>query len=273
MFSELATVAAHYNIGNTNDPIKDAEMENSITLQQALDKRFASCNGKEVCWLEQPSVKQSQNLYTKLKKNFKPKKPESWKRNKREWLNTYDILYVMKQYAEAHTHFEFLGVFPVDFQAKTGGDQCIVQSMCNFTVKGLLDSGKTAFGIVWNLDKHNQPGSHWVACYASLDPKDSKFGICYFDSVGKEPPQEIFNFMKNIKDQCKLIFKEKMSKFVTKFNCTQKQFKNTECGVFSMVFIKFCLENQHKSFRQVKRMIGRDDEIHQFRDVLYATYE
>ena len=270
---EMRSVAALYNQDNASDPIPKSDFTNVDLLRDALDKRFTSCKGKELCWLEQPAIKQSRDLYLRLQRNFKPKKPESWKRNKRQWLNTYDILDVMKQYSEAHTEFEFMGVFPVDFQAKVGQSQCVVQSMCNFSVEQLIDNGKSSFGIVFNLDKHNQPGSHWVACFCSLDPKDSKFGICYFDSVGKKPPREIFDFMKSVKEQCKLIFKQHMSKFVAKFNCTQKQFKNTECGVFSMVFIKFCLENKQKSYRQVRKMIGKDDDIFQFRETLYASLD
>jgi hypothetical protein len=40
-----------------------------------------------------------------------------------------------------------------------------------------------------------------------------------------------------------------------------------------MVFIKFCLENKQKSYRQVRKMIGKDDDIFQFRERLYASLD
>lgn len=269
--SELQSVAALYNKNNSHNPIPTFIWQSVTKLKAELDQRFESCQGQEHCWIEQPFVKQSLELYTKLKNVFKPAKPASWKRNRHEWLNTYDILYVMKQYVDAHPTFEFLGVFPVDFQEKVGNDRCVVQSMCGFNINDFLKRGKLSFGVVFNLDRHDQPGSHWVACYGCFDPTNVCFGMCYFDSIGKKPPKEIFNFMKSIKDQCKTVFNAtQMKQFVTKYNCTQKQFKNSECGIFSMVFLKLCLELKGKNYRAIRRQIGHDDDIHKFRDILYA---
>ena len=50
-------------------------------------------------------------------------------------------------------------------------------------------------GIVFNLDPHDKPGSHWVSMYVDLN----NGGIYYFDSYGYKPLKEIlFNLNKKL---------------------------------------------------------------------------
>ena len=50
------------------------------------------------------------------------------------------------------------------------------------------------FAIVINLDKHHQPGSHWVAVYAS-----EMNNMQYFDSYGRPPAlHSIIRFLKRV---------------------------------------------------------------------------
>lgn len=272
-YSELRTVAALYNKTNEKNRIPISDFTSIEKLNKALQERFGEkCDkGYQHCWIEQPMIKDTYDLYNKLKSTFRPIKPRSWNRNQREWLNTYDILHVMKQYEDAFDSFEFLGVFPVDFQVQYESGICVVQEMCNFDVQKFIEKGKNSFGVVFNLDKHNEPGSHWVSVYACFDSTNPKFGTCFFDSVGKKPPKEIYDFMSNIKRQSEKLFSQKeMKHFKTKFNNIQKQFKNTECGVFSMVFPIFCLKHTEKTYRQVRELIGNDDAIYKYRDILYS---
>mgnify|MGYP001296860908 CR=1 FL=1 len=71
---------------------------------------------KEHCWVRQkfikPKVEEDEDLDV-----FKPVRPESWKKNEREWLNTLDIRNVMDQYEDKHHDFIFLGPVPIDFDA------------------------------------------------------------------------------------------------------------------------------------------------------------
>jgi hypothetical protein len=61
--------------------------------------------------------------------------------------------------------------------------------------------------------------------------------------------------------------------FKLEYNTHQHQYKNTECGVFSMVYQIRWLEglktDPKTTFDRVVQHKMRDDEIHRFRDVLF----
>ena len=57
--------------------------------------------------------------------------------------------------------------------------------------------GNEKLGVVFNLDPHDMPGSHWVSMFVNMD----NGGIYFFDSVGKFPGDEISNLMFRIREQ------------------------------------------------------------------------
>ena len=298
--AELQTVAALLNkeadISLNKNHVKQKPIPLSAfvdreSLIAALTRHFEPKCGKTnamskhsgQCWLNQSVVKDqkqtlstsaSKLLYEALQNAYKPHKPISWKKNRREWLDTYDILNVMKQYEAKYTTFEFLGVFPVDFAKKIStpttvgvAATCVVQEMCHFDISDLKARGKNSFGIIMNLDRHDQPGSHWVACYCCFDPNSKKYGICYYDSGGNKPPEPIADFIKTVVRQI-----NDKTHFRVKYNNVRHQFKNTECGVFSILFVTLCLKNQHLTYHATRKLIVRDKEdkkINKLRDHFY----
>jgi hypothetical protein len=277
--AELRSLAAHYNQSVGLNPIPPKSFESVESLITDIgDRMRLACGDKgDHCWIEQPFIRTSA-MYMQLQKNFLPLKPSSWKANSREWLNTYDILNAMKPYERKYKDFMFMGAFPSDFSKtyKTKGSResqgsCIIQNMCHFDIGKFIASGKKRFGIVINLDKHNQPGSHWVACSCSLDAASPQYGIGYFDSGGNKPPRDVMDFIKEVKSQIeKGDTNTKAPLF--KFNHIRKQFKNTECGVFAMLFIKMCLQYPEKTYKEVKSMITsdkQDNQIHKFRSKFF----
>ena len=83
------------------------------------------------------------------------------------------------------------------------------------------------------MDKHNEPGSHWVGMF-----EFNKGEIGYFDSYGYSAPKEVVELMEKLKKQCN----ELKQRVVLKFNTTRHQRKNSECGVYSINFIVKMLE-------------------------------
>lgn len=210
-----------------------------------------------------------------LLKKFKPKTPETWLKDERTWLNTYDIINVMKQYEFKFPNFKFMGVLPIDFMRnypKT--DKCIVNEMCNFDMNTLIEKKYDQIGFVINLDKHDEPGSHWVSLYANIDPKLKKFGVCYYDSVGSYPSDYVLDFISMFKNKVYDHFKRD-AKIIKKFklfhNFMKHQFKNTECGMFSMIFLIVCLENNDKTYTASLKTISKykDDDINKMRKIMY----
>jgi hypothetical protein len=257
----LINISNKYNLHHPNNPINIKASKKNI--YDELQNRFKSICDDEHCWL-----KQTDNLSVE-KKYFIPTKPCEWYKNPNTWLNSLDIENVIKQYQELYNDFHFLGIFPIDFQEKNSLGQCISQELCNLDINKFIKSKQTKLGAVFNLDKHNEPGSHWVALYICLDETNSNFGVHYYDSVANPIPKEIKKFMLHIKKY--ITTKNKSTKNSLKFklkqNIYQHQYKNTECGVYSMHFLLECLKDTKSDI--IYKTIIKDDEIAKFRDIYF----
>jgi len=263
--TELKALVRDFNKANPSKKIKITQ--NKQQLRSAL---IASTNSKcdaEYCVIDEPFV--TPKVHDMVEKSFRPIKPKSWYKNPRTWLNTYDILNVMKQYEQLYKDFMFMGVYPIDFREKYFDGVCIGEDMCNFSIKDFITKQKKKqFSMVLNLDKHDQPGSHWVAVYCNLKPSANNFGIYYYDSVAYPPGREVRAFFDDIQTQVKQYFAtSSASKFKVTHNTTQRQFKNTECGMFSMIFITQMLKNINFDF--VCQHTKRDDAINELRNIIY----
>lgn len=246
-------------------PISNNKRDMLASISKELG---GSCGQADHCWVQQDFVS-PQVRDRILDKAFRPLKPKEWYLNRNTWLNTYDILKVMKQYERLYTDFFFLGVFPIDFGSKTESGQCIAYGMCEFDIRKLLQKGKIRFGMVLNLDRHDQSGSHWVSVYCNLNNKKTNFGIYYYDSVAHQPPKEVGAFMKEINRQVYEVFSKRVAdRFAMRYNRIQKQFDNYDCGVFSEVFLTQILKNI--KFDDICKKMKTDKEINRLRDVLYT---
>lgn len=237
--------------------IKDKPKEQLwLDLNEKLRK---DCNN-EWCWLEQKFIP-APYARKQLKETFKPEMPKEWIDNPFEWLTTTDIKDVMKQYERKYPSFLFMGPVPVDCPSS------ITCSLSGLDVGILINRlGKTKLGVVYNLDKHDEPGSHWVASYF-----DFKKGIIlYFDSVGIPPPKMILNFLKKIKESCQEYYKNTfdVDKDVTIYtNTTRFQFGDSECGIFSMHFIISNLKG--KNMHYLNKGDINDEVMNQLRKIYY----
>jgi hypothetical protein len=213
----------------TKNQIEIGKKDKNILWLELNNKLKKDCNN-EWCWLEQSFVPVPY-AKKKIKEKFKPEKPEEWNKNPFEWLNSDDIRNVMKQYEKKYPSFLFIGPVPVDCPSSI---TCTLSGLdVNILINRLC---KTKLGIIYNLDKHDEPGSHWVSCFFDF----KKCRILYFDSVGLPPPKMILNFLIKMKESCqdyylKTFGKEKKAKIYA--NTTKFQFGNSECGVFSLHFI------------------------------------
>ncbi len=264
---DLQIIANEYNKLSTHHKIDINKPKHE--LHQELEEAFSNVCKTEFCWVDNKYISNS-SLKHRMKSRFRPKKPLEWYDNKRTWLNTYDILFVMEQYQELYTNFSFIGVYPMDFASHDENGYCVGDSLCTLDIKSnLLNHGKTQFAFVMNLDYHNEPGSHWVSMYCNLDPLKKNFGIYYYDSVANDPTPEAYDFMNNIKAQVKKYMKPNIAKkFKVRYNKIQKQFKDTECGMFSIIFITQCLK--YVPFNYICKHMRTDDDINKLRDVIYT---
>lgn len=257
---ELSLIAKDINLKSAKQVIKPASPVRE-TVKKIERHFYTQCkNKREYCWIDHLSPE----LRRKLESAFRPKKPASWYKNPRTWLNTNDIKYVMEQYEHLHTDFAFLGVHPIDFAEKVH-DYCISGQLCDFDFKNY--PGKDRFALVLNLDDRNGPGSHWVAVYFNKNPNLNNYGIYYYDSTASPPEDRVVEFMakvtKAIRESNKLI----QVPLEILENKVQRQFKNTECGMFCIVFLTQCVKNI--PFREICQRMRKDDAINGFRDELF----
>jgi hypothetical protein len=266
-YETLVLIARLYN--NTHkDKIEISSKRSKKKLWNAINNKMKPICGskKENCWIDQPFVKTTPK-YDKIEKLFKPLKPESWNKNPTEWLNTYDILDVMKQYEEADKTFKFVGVFPIDFASKNAhSGQCVVNEMCQLNLKHEWNKGIRKIGIVFNTDDSKGSGEHWNSAFIGLNPKGKNFGIFFYDSVAMNPQRELSVFMKKMKKELEELHPKYKDKIEYRINKIRRQYKGTECGIFSTLFQILMLNHKYD---EICNNMGRDDEVNQFRNILY----
>lgn len=187
--------------------------------------------------------KYSLDFRKSINKSFKPKSPKG----KEEWLSSVDIYDVMEQYMERYPEYIFFGPVPIDWQDFSN-------ALARINLKKLYKN-KKKIGIVFNTDPSYKSGEHWISMFIDLNNKT----ICFFDSVGDEPPKEVKKFMNKIIKQAKTI-NLNLKPIINK---KQHQRLNNECGVYSLYFIISRLEG--KSCEYINNKIVRDKEMNKYR--------
>jgi hypothetical protein len=241
------------------------------TVNSIMKDEYNCKENDQVCWVESKLLKNNENEEIKQIANdtFRPPGPKGIK----DWLSTSDINRVMLQYEAKFKDFKFFGAVPRDF------NQLPQLEICDVNIKKLVSTGKTKMGMVINLDTSEMNGSHWVALYANLN----KNQIYFFDSFAEPPKKEftalvrkLLNYMycktNNIDVEldnftCKVI---KCKQYDIQYNKKQHQFKNSECGVYSMNFIIRLLNGE--SFRSIEADIIKDDKMLQCRGTYFRDW-
>ena len=256
--NSLLKIARSWNKKNPKNKIKISG-QSGKQLWKKIDTKLKKKCSDEICWVKQKFVKELNDK--EIKNTFKPKTPKSWNSNKFEWLSTIDIEKVIKQYEYEYPNFRFIGAVPIDFDEKYGLGECIVNELCKINLQKMLLAKVFQIGIVFNLDKHDQEGSHWVSMFVDL----KRDGIYYFDSYGEKEPKEIKQLGDRLIKQCKEMGKSKM---VYKVNDKQHQYKNSECGVYCINFIVEMLKgNKYEDY--IEKVI-KDLEMNKKRDFYFS---
>ena len=222
----LETLKASYNKHHPATPVNATKGD---AIWADLHDKLSTCS-KEDCWLdeiEDPAVRK------KLKASvFAPYQPKEWKKNPSTWLSNYDILDVLQQYETAYPNFKVFGPTPIDFDSKPQdmNGKCVWDDLCAFDIEKWQREGKTKLGIVFNLDKHDQGGSHWVSMFVDMDDGF----IFYLDSAGERIQPEIEVLVKRIQEQGKAAG---ISFRFYENHPVEHQMGENECGMYALYFI------------------------------------
>lgn len=222
---------------NARHPDSKISTNNPKEIWEGLKQRLGSLCNTESCWLRQKF------LTDKMAKDirnysFAPEAPPSWTDNPNEWLSSVDIEKVMRQYEKAYPCFEFIGPSPIDYDTHLRYGECVWEELCKFDLKDFVKRGKFKIGVIFNLDKHYQPGSHWVSLFVNV----KKGYIFYFDSTGRGPGKEINKLVNTITTQAKGLGVE--LKYIV--NNREHQKGNNECGMYSL----YAITSQLKDSKQ-----------------------
>jgi len=179
-------------------------------LYNSINKRlYKLCGKNDYKWIDLDFI----NLIpdNSLKKSIKyfTFKPKMTKTNT-TWLSSTNINEILQQYQLTNSKFLFLGAQPSDYSKISKIDYS----------KIILSE---SIGIVFNLDTHKQPGSHWIAVY--IDNKNKM--IDYFDSLGNK-------INKNIQ---KFINKFLLLNYHLNINTIIHQKGGSQCGIYSVFYI------------------------------------
>ena len=215
---------------NESNPDNQITSEKPRLIWKDLKTRLRTCTNEE-CWL---NVIKDDDLREKIDKYLfipRPLQPNEWSSDPNTWLSNIDIDEVLGEYEKSYPSFKAIKTATIDFD-----DICYVEDLCKLKSKeqleDLLKMGKRKIGVVFNLDKMEESGSHWVSLF--IDLQDNF--IFYFDSNGDKIPKEIKAFVERIKTFAKQLENPIDLQEYNNYK-VQHQYENTECGMYSLFFI------------------------------------
>lgn len=247
------------NIQNLENNLVNVDLikiiENKKYLLSEFKKRFDQvCGGDQICLTQQSFMNDIvKEMRDDIQNNtFRSKGPEDPK----EWLSTNDINNIMSQYEKIYTNFKFFGAVPLN---------CNDLSFCSLyklNFDEYANKNIDLIGIVFNLDRHGQPGSHWVALFMDL----AKGEVYFCDSNGRPPIDNIENIINEFMEY----YKKKTGKnAIYKYNSKAYQKDGSECGVYSCNFIIRKLSGE--SFEQITKNALSFQDINSCRNTYFRN--
>jgi hypothetical protein len=275
---QVIEMVKSYNnsINNKNKQIilDNKNLNKKILLDQLIKKLPKNCNSQE-CLLKEDFIVNIDNFDLKFN-TLRPLGPN----NKTKWLSSSDINQIMIQYTYKYDDFIFFGALPIDFEE--------IELPINYKhlyryLTNMYKDNIYKIGFVFNLDNSKGTGSHWVALYLNL----KKEQIYFFDSYGTPPVDEIISLMSKIAywiiikkynkniliENYKINFnnngicKYENFNIDIRYNILRHQYKNSECGVYSINFILRLLKGDN--FELITEEKTRDDDINNCRKTYF----
>lgn len=251
------------NMWNARHPDKPITTNDSKEIWQMLKNYYANICNKESCWVRQ--MTKGTKMEKELMDSFSPESPKEWKKNPNEWLSSLDIIEVMNQFEKTYKCFNFMGPSPIDYDTHKLYGECVWEELCHFNLEDQIKKGKSKIGIIFNTDPHYKGGEHWISLFINI----KKAEIFFFDSAGNKIPNQIMKFVNMVVEQGHSLPSNKRINFKFDQNYPiEHQYKNTECGIYSLFFIIHMLEDKITG-HYLKTHVLKDKYMEQFRKIYY----
>ena len=191
-------------------------------------KEKTKCNDEEcvVEKLAENNVIDKNTADDIILKRFKQRGP----RNNTNLLSNVDIDGVLTKYSFVFPDFYHHKFQMIDFEEQAKYDN---SSLGSFDYAQHINKYSN-LGVVINTDKTHGQGIHWFAVF--IDFKANPITIEYFNSSGREPPNEIIIWKNNVINKLKNLNNPRNAQFV-RVSRTVHQKQNTECGVYALYYI------------------------------------
>ena len=236
---DILSLKAKWNANNK----QQINTQTTESIMDALYELNPNCS-HDVCIIRKTNDHELLNRFT-------PIAPKSWESKPRTWLTSKDIKHVIDQHVETNKDFEFIGTCPIDWYVKKTRDsdeECLCDKICKLDLVKKQSEGINKIGIVFNLDEHDKPGSHWVSMFINIPEKR----VYFFDSQGFRCPHRIKKVYNELKARDKNLV------FEGNYNI-EHQKKNTECGVYCIFFILQMLKKNDYGVFNNKHHTYNDD--------------
>jgi hypothetical protein len=211
----------------------------------------------------------AEHLKHELDKNFKAKGP----RDTLALLSNYDIDGTLQRWGRVFTDFFPCPFAMMDFDSN--GDMFGEISFPNL-LKGRavanLGAGMQSrgpfkcFGCVVNTDVSSGPGKHWVAVF--VDCRDAVWTVEYFNSVGRPPPRPMVAWMERTRSELESFRGGEVN--TVSVTDVDHQESQTECGLYSLYYIRRRLEGTPFAFFETKLI--PDDAMTLFRKHIFRVF-
>ena len=247
---ELIELALAWNSKNKNNKIINIRSLSKQLLWKELRLRNKTIH--EDKWIKGGKTR-------RLRKSFAPLVPKEWLNEPNQWLSDEDLFEAMKAYEKRFKKFLFLYPAPIDFDTKDNVGRCAYSQLCNYSYSE-LEKKYDQFGAIFNTDPHNKPGQHWIAMFIDFKKRE----ISFFDSIGDEPPKEVYKLLQRFHDEG-----TSKNEDPIKININRKrhQYGSTECGVYCLFFIHHMLTNG--DFEKLSKQRITDEQIMKFRGYFF----
>lgn len=275
--AEIWNMKAATNNNKRYGPIKGISRKSANQLWHDINARMTQpCqgSGREWCWIDKLGTEAKSTAV--IASSLRPVTPREWYKKPYTWLSNYDIAAVMKQYdvvADASYNYKFLGVFPIDFTSKDEMGQCLYSEICQLDLSKFIRKGVKYIGLITNMDKHDEPGSHWTSTFVCIDPNTRCYGGYYYDSVSRETPESVTEFFAVVQKQLAKLYPQSVAVFNTDYSKQVEQRGNTECGMFSIAYqlrwLKALRKKQTALLSDVLKTKMNDAYVHKLRKTLF----
>ena len=203
----------------------DAGGRNEI-ISNIRYKTNADCSGDIVCASKQV-IQIDRDIHNAIKENTRPSRPIHHK----GWLSDLDIKRVMKSIKRLYDDFDFIEPSASDWDKYES-------QLSLYNIPEAYSNGVRKIGIIFNLDIHTGPGTHWVALF--IDMSTDKPSIEYYNSFGTNPPSGIIRYINKAGGDIKKIMNKNINIMI---NNKKHQHENRECGMYAMNYIIRRLDN------------------------------